>query len=127
VLMVIECVCVCVCVCVSFGSRAIPPGLPQATVWVIRVHVRGLTHLSGRETERQLTSLSLSLSLPLSLSTSTSTSPLYLPECQPIGTVQGLDIMSAGYHYMYYFFPPDRLALVCSWCFWGYLSLLVRD
>lgn len=41
-------------------------------------------------------------------------SPHYLPECQPIGTVQGLDIMSAGYHYMYFFFSPDRLALVCS-------------
>lgn len=39
----------------SPGPLVIPQGLPQATVWIIRVHVRGLTCLSGLQIVRQLT------------------------------------------------------------------------
>ncbi len=81
----------------SLGSVAVPPGLPEATVRIIRVHVRGLTNLRGGKKAE-------SSPLHLAFDVWPALSPHYLPECQPIGTVQGLDIMSAGYHYMYFFF-----------------------
>lgn len=81
--------------------------LLKATMWVIIIHAReGLTDFIWCRRAR-------CLHLPFEVQAVGS--PLYPPECQPIGTAQGLDIMSAGYHYMCVFSPPpDRLALVRS-------------
>lgn len=93
----------------SLGLLAIPLGLPEATVWVIR----GEGQPKGSNAVHCCSLLLMSSQL----------SPHYPPECQPTGTVLGLDIMSAGYHYLYIyfffflFFPPDRFGLVCSCAF----------